>query len=488
MKVNGSHPLRRITILIETVLVLMAIGCTVGPDYARPELPLPDRWQGRDVQQTSGPSAASPRHWWQQLDDPLLLELLGQAAANNTDVRVAVSRVREARFQRQMQRAYLFPTVDAAASAQMSERRDDDSSGGMTELYSAGLDAGWEVDLFGGNRRSLEAAQADLEAEMERLNQVMVTLLAEVVINYIDLRTYQARLDVAERNLAVQEQTWRLLDAMDQTGMGDPLAVEQSRYNLASSQAKIPDLMTGQAAAVNRLAVLTARPSASIHTQLSEMKALPQVSAAMATGVPADVLRRRPDIREAERTLAARTARVGEAMADRYPSFTLNGSIGLEALSLGDLFSSATRIWSLGPSLRLPIFNAGEVGNNIKVQEELRQQALIQYEAAVRTALEEVENALVAYDQEQRKITSLQAAVTAARNAAELAGHQYVTGMTGFSSVLDAQRSQLSFEDQLAVSRGAVLADLVRLYKALGGGWESYRPLDGDDSQVDQKG
>jgi len=458
------------------MLLVFQMGCTaVGPDYVRPELPLPAQWH----------SIADPGHpgdqgllvgWWEELDDAVLSDLIQQATAANLDVREAASRVREARAQRQQSRAALFPTLDAAGSAKKSGRHAEDGSYTDSELYAAGFDAGWELDIFGGIRRSLEAAQADLEASTEEFRDVMVTLLAEVAVNYVDVRTYQSRLAVAQDNLATQEETWRLLDALSRAGMGDEVAVTQARYNMESTRGKIPALEVGREAAMNRLAVLTGQPPGSLHARLEEVRAIPRVTVAMAVGVPADILRNRPDVRRAERELAAQTARVGEATADLYPQFALSGSIGLEALSLGDLFSSGSSLWSLGPTVRWPVFDAGAIRSNIDVQDERRQQAQLRYEATVLGALEEVENALIAYAQEQHKIEALQTAAEAARLAAQLAGQRYIAGLTGFSDVLDAQRSLLSFEDQLTESRGAAVSEFVRLYKALGGGWQSVDP------------
>ena len=334
----------------------------------------------------------------------------------------------------------------------------------------------------------MEASQADLEANVENLRDVQVTLLAEVAVNYADVRTYQARLAVAERNLATQEETWQLLKAVSQAGTGDELAVAQARYNMESTRAKIPDLKIGLEAALNRLAVLTGKAPGALHSQLEESQPIPRVSVAMAVGIPADVVRQRPDIRQAERELAAQTARVGEATAELYPKFTLSGSIGLESLSLSDLFSSGSSLWSIGPSVSWPVFDAGAIRSQIGVQDELRQQALLNYEAVILSALEEVENALTAYAQDQNKIASLQAAAEAARQAAQLAGQQYIAGLTGFSDVLDAQRSLLSFEDQMTESQGAVFADFVRLYKALGGGWQSLKQTDVTTPPVTNKG
>lgn len=463
------------------MVILLLTSCVcVGPDYVQPHVDLPDQWfsAASDVQKTQ---SAIPSRWWQIMDDALLTRLMDQAIANNLDHQEALSRVREARFRRLNTRSALFPTLDANGSARKSGGQDNEKSMTIqdtgiqaTDLYTAGFDAGWELDFFGGTRRSVEASQADWAAEIESLNDVRVTLLAEVAVNYIDLRTYQARLAIARNNVKSQQETWVLLNAMSKAGSGDELALAQARYNLESSRSNIPDLETGLAAAMNRLAVLTGRPAGALNVELAVVRPIPQPLVELAVGVPADVIRQRPDIRQAERELAAQTARIGEAEAERYPKFSLSGSIGLEAVSAGKLFSSASRSWSWGPDFSWSIFNAGAVESNIQVQNELQRQALIQYRAAVLNAVEEVENALVVYAQEQKKLKRLQSAVDAARQAAELAENQYTTGMTGFSDVLDAHRSLLSFEDQLAESRGAVLSGWVQLYKALGGGWQSF--------------
>lgn len=286
------------------------------------------------------------------------------------------------------------------------------------------------------------------------------------------MRTYQARL-VAQCNVAAQQETWQLLSALARAGSGDELAVAQARYNLESSRAKIPDLKVALEAVLNRLAVLTGKAAGALHAELAEIRPIPVVSIDPAVGIPADVVRQRPDIRRAERELAAQTARIGVAQADLYPSLTLSGSIGWEALSSDKLIGSANRTWSFGPSFTWPIFNAGAVRSNINVHVELQQQARIRYEAAVLSAIEEVENAMMVYANGQQKLELLDAAVTAARTAAQLAEHQYTAGLTGFSDVLDAQRSLLSFEEQLVESRGVVMSGLVQLYKVLGGGWQT---------------
>lgn len=463
-----------------SVFVFMAIsvltGCVcVGPDYIEPQIHLPDQWHtvSGGVRKLDGDTLAN---WWRVIDDALLNRLVAQAAANNLDHQEALSRVRQARFERMNTRSSLFPMLDATGAAAKYGHADsgDTTATLESDLYSAGFDAGWELDFFGGTRRAVEAAQADLAAEIESLNDVRVTLLAEVVLNYAELRTYQARLAVAKKNVQAQKETWQLLNALSQAGRGDELALAQARYNLESTRAGIPALEVGIAAAMNRLAVLTAQPIGVLSTDLAVVGPIPQVTMELVVGVPADVVRQRPDIRQAERELASQTARIGAAEAERYPKFSLTGSIGWEAVSAGNLFSTNSRSWSWGPSFSWSVFNAGAVETNIQVQTELQKQTMIHYRAVVFNAMEEVENALMAYAKELEKLNMLQSAVEAARLATELAEQQYTTGMTGFSDVLDAQRSLLSFEDQLAESQGTVLYEWVQLYKALGGGWQSF--------------
>ena len=464
--------------LIITVFFFTFYGCAaIGPDYTEPEIALPDQWH-TETGATQKPDGQALAEWWKIIDDPMLSNLMHQTSENNLDIQAALSRIREARYQQTQTRSSLFPSLDATGSARKSERSGGDKSqNGSSESFAAGLDAGWELDIFGGNRRAAEAAQADIDARIEDFGDVMVSLLAEVALNYVELRTTQARLAVTIKNINTQQEAWALLNALSQAGRGDELAVAQARYNLESLRAKVPDLNAQIEAAMNRLAVLVGQPAGSLHETLSSVKPIPEVSVEMAVGVPANIIRQRPDIRSAERSLAAQTARTGEAVSEKYPRFTLTGSIGIEALSLENLFSSPTRIWSFGPSLSWPIFNAGAVGSNIKIYEERQEQALIQYKSVVLSAVEEVENALADYAKDHEKLGFLQAAADAAQSAAQLAEYQYTTGITDFSDVLDAQRSLLSFEDQLAEIYGTLLSDFIRLYKALGGGWQSFSAM-----------
>jgi len=460
-------------IAIAAAALLSLAGCAaVGPDYAPPQTSAPAGWH-TELRQGLSAETRDPQllaGWWTTLNDPLLTELIIQAVNNNPDLKQATARVREARARRGISQAGEFPTLDASGTATRSK---SSGSAATNSFYSVGFDAGWEVDIFGGVRRAVEAAEADLAASREDLRDVLVSLTAEVALNYLDTRTYQSRLAVAESNLAIQQQTFDLTQLRCQAGLSDELALQQARYNLESTRAQIPTLRSGLEEAKNRLAVLTGQAPGGVHELLAQTQPIPVIPPTVAVGVPAETLRQRPDIRRAERSLAAQTARIGVATADLYPKFRLTGSIGLESLKSAELFKSASEAWNIGPSVSWNIFDAGAIRQNIEVQSAIGEQYLLAYEAAVLGALEEVENALTAYAEEQLRRERLVAAVDAARQAENLAAIKYDAGLVDFNTVLDAQRSLLSFEDQLAQSDGTVTSNLIRLYKALGGGWSS---------------
>lgn len=453
-------------------LLLLGACVSVGPDYVPPATQAPVRWSAA-VGDSAG-DASTLAAWWQTLDEPLLNELMQRAAAGNRDLAQAEARVREARARRGISEAERFPTLQASAGATRRSSSEETGSGRSSELYSAGFDARWELDIFGGKRRALEAATAGLEASEYDLRNVLVSLLAEVALNYIDTRAFQARLALAEANLRAQSETFDIARWRAEAGLATQRDVEQAKLNLEQTRAQLPALRSGAAQAANRIAVLLGQNPGTLDALLAAPRAIPAAPPALAVGVPADALRRRPDVQRAERRLAAQTAQIGVATAALYPNFSLSGSIGLEALSAGRLLNASAVATALGANLAWTVFDAGRIRQNIAVQTALQEEALSFYESAVLSALQDVENALVAYAAEQQRREALAAA--AARNAAELARHQYAAGLADFQVVLDTQRSLLSLEDQLAASRGNVTSNLVRLYKALGGGWTPLVP------------
>jgi outer membrane protein, multidrug efflux system len=462
------------------ILALVASGgcAMVGPDYTRPTTTLPTEWSTplRGGVMTGIEDRRTLATWWKTLDDATLSSLMDRAVQGNLDLKKARSRVREARALQGVTRAGLFPTVDASGSLSSIGGGKDANLGNTTDLYRTGLDASWELDVFGGVRRSVEAAGADVGASEEDLRDVLVSLLSEVALNYVEARTFQARLAVAEANLTTQDETYQLTRWRNEAGLSDELAVQQARYNLENTRSQLPTFKAGLEEAMNRLAVLLGKQPGALRKEMETARPIPVTPPEVAIGIPADILRQRPDVRRAERQLAAETARIGVARVNLYPKFTLNGSIGLESLSPSRLFSSVSKVFSYVPRITWPVFDAGAIRSKIEVQSAIQEQSLIRYEAAVLTALEDVENALVAYAEEQQREASLAETSRAAQLAAQLAEHKYGAGLTDFTSVLDAQRALRAFQDQLAQSDGAVTSNLVRLYKALGGGWTCLLP------------
>jgi NodT family efflux transporter outer membrane factor (OMF) lipoprotein len=336
-------------------------------------------------------------------------------------------------------------------------------------LYSAGLDASWEIDVFGGVRREVEAADATIASREADLRDVLVTLAAEVALSYVDVRSFQARLAIAQANLEAQEETEAIVGWRVQAGLATEL--ERARRNAAQTRAQIPSLRTNLEQARNGLAVLIGATPGSLAAELAEPRPVPLTPRDVAVGVPAETLAQRPDVRRAEAELAAQTARVGIATARAYPSLTALGSIGLEALTPGRLLDAGASTWRLAGNTAWVVFDAGAIRGDIDAEEALRDQALARFRAAVLAALDEVENALVAYAQEQDRLRALEGGAGAAQRAVDLAQAQYGAGIVDFEVVLDSQRSLYVLQEQVAVSERDVTGNLIRLYKALGGGW-----------------
>ncbi|MCL2102534.1 MAG: efflux transporter outer membrane subunit [Syntrophorhabdaceae bacterium] len=379
----------------------------------------------------------------------------------------------EARARAGLAGAQIFPAITASGSGSRSRGSERTGSGNTRTYYSVGFDASWELDIFGGIRRGIEAAHADLEGAEAGLYATRVSLAAEVALNYVSARSYMERLDIAVKNLESQTETRQLTEWRNQAGLASVLDVEQARGNLEQTRSRIPALRIGQAEAENRLAVLLGQAPGTVHEMLSAEAPVPKVPDEIAVGIPAQALGNRPDVRVAERRLAAETARVGQAVAARYPGFSLNASLGMEALTLGALDGGKALSRSVVGRVFATIFDAGRLRRQVEIRDAIQEQALIAYEASVLVALEEVENALVSLSENRNQQAALESAVEAARNAAVLARHRYTAGMIDFQTVLDTERTQFTVEESLAIAKANGASSLVRLYKALGGGWPS---------------
>ena len=466
------------------VAALLAValgGCAaVGPDYSEPQLAVPAGWSAGTG--TDAMDAVLLARWWHGFGDPVLDRLVADALAANLDLAQARARLREARARRGVAGAALAPSVDASLSGSRSRSSGQSGSGSTRELYSVGFDASWELDVFGGLRRSVEAAQADLEASVESLSDTRVSLAAEVALNYIDLRTAEQRLAIAEESIASRGENHQIIRWRQQAGLVSELDLAQATTDLESTRAVLPPLRTAVTEAKNRLAVLLGRNPGELESLVHADRPIPLAAAEIVAAIPADTLRQRPDVRAAERRLAAQTARLGEAEAARYPSFRLSGSLGLEALELDALADRDANTHSLFGGITAPVFNAGRIAANIEIQDALVEQARLAYRAAVLAALEEVENALTAVANTDARRAKLAEAAAAARTTLAIAEYRYASGLADFLSVLDAQRTQLSLDEQLAGSTGELARAQIRLYKALGGGW-STEPLPAKEPQ-----
>lgn len=462
-----------VQMLLYTTLLLT--GCAmVGPDYTgvQPDVPVAWHTQLQGGLQTGQIDPATLANWWKTLNDPILENLEEQAVKGSLNLQTARARIREARAQRNNSQAGLFPSLDGSGSVnRYKTSKNNLGTGAERTAYDIGFDAGWEIDLFGGVRRSVEAAEADLAATWEDLHDVLVSLMAEVALNYVDVRTYQARLTAAKNSLAAQQESYDLNLSSYQAGLINQLAVKQAEYNLERTQSIVPSLDIGLESAKNRLAVLLGKRPGTLHDKLAEHQQIPVIPVTMTIGIPAETLRHRPDIRRAERNLAAKTARIGVATADLYPKFRLMGTVGLESISSSDLFQSASRAWRIGPGISWNLFDGGAIRKNIEIQTARQEQAMVAYESAILHAQEEVENALTAYAKEQLRQDFLTRGTAAAQLATDLADDQFKAGLVDYNVVLDARRSFQALEDELAVSRGKVTSNMIRLYKALGGGW-----------------
>ncbi len=464
---------------ISAVVLIALAGCSVGPDYASPKAgSSADQWP-EPLEGGLQAGQADLREWWKAFEDPTLESLVDRSLVGNLDLKEAAARVREARALRGVVAADQFPTVGVGASASY-DRASENSFGGEfgspgeeSDFYDAGFDATWEIDVFGRVRRSVEAAEAEVDSAVESQRDARVVLLSEVARNYVEYRSAQARLTIANENVRIQQDTLGLSKDRLAAGLGTDLQVAQATAQLEATRSQIPPLKTDLKRAAFRLDVLLGKRPGTLAPELEATAPVPPTPEAVLVGMPAELLRRRPDIRRAERSLAAATARVGVATADLYPRFTLSGSFGVESEDMGNLFSGDSRTWSAGPlAVRWPIFDAGRIRSTIQVREAQQEQALVQYERTVLEAYEDVANALVAYARVKERRESLALAVDADRKAVEFANDLWTRGLTDFLNVLDTQRALFLLEDQLAESDAQVSTSLIAIYKSLGGGWE----------------
>jgi multidrug efflux system outer membrane protein len=461
------------------VLGLALAGCTVGPDYRRPEVPAPEVW--RDGPAVADAASLADLAWWELFEDPELRGLVEIALQANKDLRIAVTRVDQARALLGVTRADQFPQVDAGASAttnRFSDTVPPRGQGGTTDLFATTIDMTFEIDLWGRLRRATEAARAELLSSEEARHAVVMTLVADVATAYLQLRQLDLELETTRRNVASRRGSRQLVRDRFEAGLTPALDLHQSEAELASTAAQIPDMERLVAQTENGLSILLGRNPGGIGRgrPLTGQVFPPAVPA----GLPSALLERRPDIRQAEATLVAANARIGVAKAAFFPQISLTGFFGVESAALSDLFTGPSRIWQFGPTVTIPIFNAGRNRANLALTEARQREAVLRYEQAIQQAFREVEDALILHRKAREALVEQEIAVRASRDAVAVAELRYTSGLTSYLNVLDAQRSLLTAEVAQSRTLGAQLVAVVQLYKALGGGWT----VDGAQARV----
>jgi NodT family efflux transporter outer membrane factor (OMF) lipoprotein len=457
-------------------LALAMSGCAVGPNFMPPEASVQDNWIEKGDKRVSNKEIKS--NWWRAFKDPTLDRLVELAAEQNLPVQIAGLRILEARAQLGIAVGQLFPQEQEGSGAgiwnKISERAANKAKLDKHAFadYSIGFDATWEIDFWGRYRRNLEAADATMSRTIADYDAALVALTAEVARTYTTIRTFETLLGIAQENVRLQREGLQIAEARFHAGATSELDVAQQRALLENTLASIPDLQTSLQRAKNALSVLLGQPPGGIDKLLRGPQRIPSASARVSVGLPAELLRRRPDVRAAEMNAAAESARIGVAEADLYPRFFLFGDIGVQASDLGKVFSPGSLFLAAGPSFRWSILNYGRIANNIRAQDARLQQALVNYEDVVIKAARETEDALIGFLKSQQRAGNLQKSVQAAQRAVELSFIQYREGAENFQRVLDAQTRLLDERNSLATTRSDIATNLIALYKALGGGWE----------------
>jgi len=480
MKSLQSYCTLKLIPLLALALILLqgcfGIGPKLGPDYSTPQLEMQDAWH-QAITDGLVEGEANLQTWWTVFNDPVLDGLIESAGEGNLQLKDAFARIKEARANRGIAAGERFPDLDSTGDAR--RRRSPHTFLPPTtqrsrtdEFFKFGGEGSWEIDFWGRIDRSIESTDASLAASVEDYRDVLVVLYAEVSTNYVEVRALQDRIKYVRGNIETQRKSLQLTKDRFDAGLAPDLDVQQAELNLAKTESTLPTLQMLLVQTINRLGVLLGEHPSALHDELEKLASIPKPTEHIMVGLPVELLRQRPDIRQAERELAAQTALIGVAKADLYPSFSLFGTFEVAANDFSDVFSySKSRMHSFGPSFHWNIFDGGRVRNQIRVEDARTEQALVRYEQTVLNALEDVENAMVSYIQEDIRREALERSVMAARKSTELVGTLYVNGLTDFQNVQEMERFQFEQEDQFAESEGQVIQNLISIYRSLGGGW-----------------
>lgn len=461
-------------LLLSSAILSTFIGCAVGPDFKEPQVPKPEFFLT-----SLGGSTEIESNWWKSFGDSELQKLIDDAVTNNKDIDRAVARLKEARAGRRATQFDLAPIIPINGS--VKKVKDTESSpvafpgiGEENETYTAGFDATWELDIFGRVRRSVEGASARELSTAEELKDAIHSVIGEVARNYFELRGIQNQLAVARRNAENQVETVRITEALVKGGQATELDTARAQSQYKTTLASIPTLEGEEKATIYRLSVLTGALPGALVEQLSKPKPLPTYDGPVSLGTPADLIRRRPDIRSAEAKLAAATADIGVATADLFPRITFLGSFGFSAINSSEFGDGGTETYSFGPQISWAALNLGSVYNNIQGKKAAAEGALAFYEQTVLSALQDIESTLSRYTKEKERFGLLKEAAAESARASKLARTQYQAGLIDFLAVLDSERATLQAEDALAKSQTTLLTGLVAIYKSLGGGWAAF--------------
>lgn len=454
------------------LILLFLTGCAVGPDYETPTVVLPDEYQEPHQEANAG----ELKHWWHSFNDPVLDTFIQEALAANLDLSIALEKINEVRALYKIQAANLYPKVDFTAQEQrmrISQSLFDSRFLGppLQNYYQIGFDASWEIDIFGKRRRAKEAAYYEYEAQIENTRDVYITLLGDIAATYIDICATQQKIILTERNISIQEELLALAESLYQSGLDSEIAPQTIRAKLEEISSTLPLLQTSLQQGIHRLAVLLGKNPEAVQERFKEKRTIPISTDSIPVGLPSDLLRRRPDIRQAERTLAAATANIGVAIADLFPSFSLLGAFGFESDHSNNWLKAISRSWTIGPAVNWPILYFGRIRNNIRVQNSKQEQALLAYEQTILTSLEDVENALIAYYKEEERVNRFQKQVEVADRIYQLTRYLYLSGLADFSKLLETDKERVLAQNNLTESTQQLSINRVALYKSLGGEW-----------------